>query len=56
VPLDVNDDDLGFAREDAVFVLVDVGDRPGVLYASLPDVTDVAMPSPAELIDDLAVD
>jgi hypothetical protein len=56
VPLDVKDDDLGFAREDAVFVLVDLGDRPGVLYASLPDVPDMAMPSPDELIDDLAVD
>jgi hypothetical protein len=56
VPLDVMDDDLGFAREDTVFVLVDLDERPGVLYASLPDVPDVAMPSPEELIDDLAVD
>jgi hypothetical protein len=56
VPLDVEDDDLGFAREDAVFVLVDLDDRPGVLYASLPDMPDVAMPSPGELIDDLTVD
>jgi hypothetical protein len=37
-------------------VLVDLEDRPGVLYASLPDVPDVAMPSPEELNDDLAVD
>ena len=56
VPLDVMDDHLGFAREVAVFVLVDLDDRPGVLYASLPDVPDVAMPSPDELIDDLAID
>ncbi len=56
VPLDVNDDHLGFAREDAVFVLVDLDERPGVLYASLPDVPDVAMPSTDELIDDLAID
>ena len=56
VSLDVRDDALRFAREDAVFVLVDVDDRPGVLYASLPDVPDIAMPSPDELIDDLGVD
>ena len=56
VPLDVKDDHLGFAREDAVFVLVAVGDRPGVLYASLPDVPDVAMPTTDELIADLAVE
>ncbi len=55
VPLDVKDDHLGFAREDAVFVLVDLPDRPGVLYASLPDVPDVAMPTADELIADLAV-
>jgi hypothetical protein len=56
VSLDVNDDNLGFAREDTVFVLVDLDDRPGVLYASLPDVADVAMPSAEELLDDLVVD
>ena len=53
VPLDVTDDHLGFAREDAVFVLVATGERPGVLYASLPDVPDVAMPTADALIDDL---
>jgi len=56
VPLDVTDDHLGFAREHAVFVLVGLDGRPGVLYASLPDVPDVPMPSADELIDDLAVD
>lgn len=56
VPLEVEDDNLGFAREDAVFVIVDLGDRPGVLYASLPDVPDVSMPSAEELVADLAVD
>ena len=56
VPMDVKDDHLGFASEDAVFVLVDLDGRPGVLYASLPDVPDVPMPSADELIDDLAVD
>ena len=56
VTLDVKDDHLGFAREDAVFVLVDLADRPGVLYASLPEVPDVAMPTADELIDDLAID
>ena len=56
VPMDVKDDHLGFAGEDAVFVLVDLDGRPGVLYASLPDVPDVPMPSADELIDDLAVD
>jgi len=56
VPLDVEDDHLGFAREDAVFVLVDLGDRPAVLYASLPDVPDVAMPTADELIADLRLD
>ena len=56
VPLDVTDDHLGFAREDAVFVLVDLDGRPSVLYASLPDVPDVAMPTADELMDDLAVD
>jgi hypothetical protein len=56
VPMDVKDDHLGFACEDAVFVLVDLDGRPGVLYASLPDVSDVPMPSADELIDDLAVD
>ena len=56
VPMDVEDDHLGFANEDAVFVLVDLPGWPGVLYASLPDVPDVAMPSADELIDDLAVD
>ncbi|MGH3458045.1 DUF2510 domain-containing protein [Aeromicrobium sp.] len=55
VALDVRDDHLGFAREDAVFVLVDLPDRPGVLYASLPDVPDVSMPSADELIADLAL-
>jgi len=39
-----------------VFVLVDLDVRPGVLYASLPDVPDMAMPSPGALIEDLAVD
>ena len=53
VPLDVADDHLGFAREDAVFVLVATGGRPGVLYASLPDVPDVEMPTVDALIDDL---
>ena len=56
VPMDVKDDHLGFASEDAVFALVDLPGRPGVLYASLPDVPDVPMPSADELIDDLAVD
>ena len=56
VPLDVADDHLGFGREDAVFVLVGLDDRPSVLYASLPDVPDVAMPTADELIADLAVD
>jgi hypothetical protein len=56
VPLDVKDDHLGFASEDAVFLLVDLDERPGVLYASLPDVPDVAMPTPDELVDDLSVD
>jgi hypothetical protein len=56
VPLDVTDDHLGFAREDAVFVLVATDGRPGVLYASLPDVPDVSMPTAEALIDDLAVD
>jgi hypothetical protein len=56
VPMDVKDDHLGFAGEDAVFVLLDLDGRPGVLYASLPDVPDVPMPSADELIDDLAVD
>lgn len=55
VPLDVKDDHLGFACEDAVFVIVDLDDRPAVLYASLPDVPDVAMPTAQELIADLAV-
>jgi hypothetical protein len=56
VPLDVSDDRLGFAREDAVFVLVATDNRPGVLYASLPDVHDVAMPTPEALIDDLRLE
>lgn len=56
VPLDVNDDHLGFATEDAVFVVVERPDRPGVLYASLPDVSDLAMPSADDLIADLGVD
>ncbi len=56
VPMDVKDDHLGFARENVLFVLVDLDGRPGVLYASLPDVTDVPMPSADELIDDFAVD
>jgi hypothetical protein len=56
VPLDVTDDHLGFAREEAVFVIVDLDERPSVLYASLPDVPDVTMPTPDELIADLAVD
>ncbi len=56
VPLDVKDDHLGFAREDAVFLLVDLDDRPGVLYASLPDVPDVAMPTADGLVADLRVD
>jgi hypothetical protein len=55
VALDVTDDHLGFAREHAVFVLVALDGRPGVLYASLPDVPDVPMPTADELIDDLAV-
>ena len=55
VPLDVKDDHLGFPREDAVFVLVDLPERPGVLYASLPDVPDVAMPTADELIADLRI-
>ena len=56
VPLDVKDDHLGFAREDAVFVLVATDGRPSVLYASLPDVPDVAMPTADELIDDLRLE
>lgn len=56
VRLDVNDDHLGFAREDAVFVLVDLPGRPGVLYASLPSVPDVGMPTPDELLHDLGID
>ncbi|MFZ0141101.1 MAG: DUF2510 domain-containing protein [Aeromicrobium sp.] len=56
VPLDVTDDHLGFARETAVFVLVDLGGRPGVLYASLPEVANVAMPTADELIADLRID
>lgn len=56
VPIDVQDDHLGFAHEEAAFVLVELPDRPGVLYASLPDVSHVPMPTADELIDDLAVD
>jgi hypothetical protein len=42
VRLDVRDDDLEFAREDLLLVVVDLAARPQVLYASLPDVDGVA--------------
>jgi hypothetical protein len=55
VPLDIDDDNLDFAWEDAVLVLVALdGAQAGVLFASLPRVPDV--PGAAEVLADLAVE
>jgi len=41
VRLDVNDEDLEFAREDLLLIVVDRTSGPQVLYASLPEVDGV---------------
>lgn len=54
VVLEIDDEHLPFAREDALVVLVDLGNgSAGLLYASLPDVEQV--PSIAEVLDRLRV-
>ena len=53
VQLNVQDPTLEFTREDLVLVVVPGPDRPGLLYASLPDVEGVARPD--EVVDLLGV-